>query len=111
MNRSNGAESGDMVAREAGHTMGTRPPEHRDSVKESDGPPVHTTVAPRLFSVESAAQYLSVSSWSIRDYVASGRLPSVQLPAPRGQGRTMRRVLVDVRDLDVFIESSKGRQP
>lgn len=96
---------------EAGHTSGTRPLERRDGAKESAGPPVHTTGAPRLLSVEAAAQYLSVSSWSIRDYVASGRLPAVQLPAPRGQGRTIRRVLIDRADLDALVDRWKERTP
>jgi len=96
---------------EVGHSPGTRPPERCGAAKESARPPVQTTVVPRLLSVEAAAQYLSVSSWSIRDYIASGRLPAVHLPAPRGQGRTIRRVLIDRADLDALVDAWKERAP
>ncbi len=56
------------------------------------------TVAPRLFSLKRAAEYLGISYWTIRDYIFRGELPSVRLG---------RRVLVDVRDLDALVEKYK----
>jgi hypothetical protein len=45
---------------------------------------------------------------TVRDLVIAGRLPSVKIPCPRsGDGRTIRRILVDRHDLDEFIEQSK----
>jgi hypothetical protein len=66
----------------------------------------------RLLNLRQAAAYLNLSFWSVRDYVLSGRLPYVQLPplSPREGDRPrqkLRRVLVDIRDLDAFIEAHK----
>jgi hypothetical protein len=68
---------------------------------------------PRLLSLRQAAAYLGVSFWSVRDYVLQGVIPTVSLPAltPReGEGprRPLRRVLVDVVDLDAFILEHKA---
>ena len=60
---------------------------------------------PRLLDVGGAAAYLNVSSWSIRDLIASGRLPRVRLPL--GGDRELRRLLVDVRDLDNLVDVAK----
>jgi excisionase family DNA binding protein len=67
------------------------------------------TLAPgrRLLDVAEAATYLSVSPWTIKDLVAAGRLPRVRLPL--GADRDLRRLLVDVRDLDALIDGSKER--
>ena len=54
----------------------------------------------RLFSVEEAAEYLSLSPWTIREMGTHGRLPVVRLG---------RRVLFDREDLDQWIELSKIR--
>ncbi len=85
----------------------------------------------RLVTMREAAEYLRLSYWTVRDYVANGTLPTVRLPAtridtqPRRNGKptqrhvvpagdarlgTVRRVLIDVRDLDALIDSSKGRE-
>jgi hypothetical protein len=71
-------------------------------------------VSQRLVDLDTAANYLGVSYWTARDYVVVQRLiPQVDLPAlqPReGERRRggLRRVVVDLRDLDAFIESRKG---
>lgn len=69
-------------------------------------------VAPRLLNLRQAGAYLSLSYWSLRDYVLAGLIPVVELPPlrPREGERartTLRRVLVDREDLDRFIESRK----
>jgi excisionase family DNA binding protein len=61
----------------------------------------------RLRNVQQAAEYLGVSVWTVREWVATRRLPVVQLPALRRRNGAMRRVLVDVADLDAFIERYK----
>jgi hypothetical protein len=68
---------------------------------------------PRLLNLRQGAHYLGVSFWTIRDYVLAGYIPSVQLPPlrPREGDRdrlTLRRVLVDVRDLDAFVDGRKS---
>ncbi len=69
-------------------------------------------ISARLVDLHAAATYLGVSFWTVRDYVLQGLIPTVELPAlrPREGGRrrrVLRRVVVDVRDLDAFIESRK----
>ena len=64
--------------------------------------------APRLLDLKAAATYLGLSYWTVRDLVLAGKLPSVKISCPRsGDGRTIRRILVDRHDLDAFIEQSK----
>ena len=54
----------------------------------------------RLLSLNEAATLLGVSTASIRRLMWSGKLPSV---------RILRRIQIDIRDLDRFIERSKER--
>jgi excisionase family DNA binding protein len=54
----------------------------------------------RLFRLKMAAEYLSLSPWKIRQLIQAGRLPVVQ-DAEGGP------FLLDVRDLDGFIERNK----
>jgi len=62
----------------------------------------------RLLDLKTAATYLGLSYWTVRDLVLAGKLPSVRIPRPRSSdGRAIRRTLVDRRDLDEFIEKSK----
>lgn len=63
------------------------------------------TLAPRLVDLSGAAAYLGgVSPWTVRDLLSAGRLNRVRLPGLRGD---LRRVLLDVQDLDRLIASSK----
>jgi hypothetical protein len=66
-------------------------------------------LAARLLDIQAAAAYLGgISPWTVRDFIASGEIPSVRLPRPRaGDGRAMRRVLLDRADLDLFVEKWK----
>jgi excisionase family DNA binding protein len=52
----------------------------------------------RLYSIPEAAQYLGRSTWSVRHLVWSGELPEV---------RAGRRVHLDIKDMDAFIEMNK----
>jgi excisionase family DNA binding protein len=79
----------------------------------------------RLFNVKQAAAYLGVSVWTVRDLIHTGGLPVVKPESPRvtvGRRRsgtairvrrsrsecsTLRKLLVDIRDLDAFIERAK----
>jgi hypothetical protein len=62
----------------------------------------------RLMDLHGAAAYLGISYWSLRDLVAAGEIPTVQPPAPTGRkGQRLRRVIVDIRDLDALIETWK----
>ena len=73
------------------------------------------TPTARLFDLHQLAAYLGVSYWTARDYVLQGLIPTVALPplAPReGERarRSFRRVVVDVRDADRFIDALKARR-
>ena len=56
----------------------------------------------RLLRVKAAAQYIALSPWKIRDMVQSGQLPVIQY----GENAPW---LIDVRDLDEWVESNKTR--
>ncbi len=75
----------------------------------ASGPP---QIAPRLMNLRQAAGYLGVSYWTARDWALQELFPLVRLPAlrPREGERerdSLRRVLIDVRDLDGFIDRLK----
>ena len=55
-------------------------------------------VSKRLYNVKEAGRYLGRSAWAIRRLIWTGYLPEVR------QGR---RVMVDVVDMDQFIEKHK----
>lgn len=74
-----------------------------------------TTPAPRLLSLREGASYLGLSYWSLRDYVLAGLIPVVNLPPLRPREgaspkTSLRRILIDRRDLDRFIDERKTMQ-
>ena len=58
----------------------------------------------RLLRLKAAAEYLSLSPWKLRSLIQAGRLPVVQ----DGEGSPF---LVDVRDLDGYVERNKRLTP
>ena len=58
------------------------------------------TLAPRLLKTTQAAKYLAISPWQLRKLIAEGLIPVVQ--AHNGA-----RFLLDVRDLDGYIDRNK----
>ena len=62
-------------------------------------------LAPRLLDLEGAAQYLAVSSWTVRDLEAGGVLARVRVPLPNGG--ELRKLLFARADLDRLIEGWK----
>ena len=56
------------------------------------------TYQKRLYSIREASSYLGVSYWSVRDLIHAGALHYVKIG---------RRVLIDLRDLERFVESQK----
>ncbi len=53
---------------------------------------------PRLLSYEAATRYLSLSYWTVRHMVVEGYIPHI---------KSGKRVLIDVQDLDDWIEKHK----
>lgn len=62
-------------------------------------------IPPRLLDLKSAAAYLGVSPWTIRDLEASGTLRRVNVPL--GMGKDLRKLLFDREDLDQLVDSWK----
>lgn len=63
------------------------------------------TPSRRLIDDRAGAVYLSISRSQFRALVASRRIPRVVVPAE--DGRPLRRLLVDVADLDRLITAWK----
>ena len=62
-------------------------------------------VEPRLLNLKSAATYLGVSPWTVRDLEARGVLKRVSVPL--SAGAELRKLLFDKVDLDHLIETWK----
>jgi len=58
------------------------------------------TDGPRLVDVAAAAERLGISPWTVRDLIERRALPHVELPG-------VRRVLVDVRDIERLVAAGK----
>ena len=58
-------------------------------------------VRPRLLTVEQAAAYIGRTKDAIQHMIASCKVPTV---------RSDRRVFIDIRDLDSWIDENKHRQ-
>jgi excisionase family DNA binding protein len=58
----------------------------------------------RLLRLKAAAEYLSLSPWKVRSLIQAGRLPVVQ----DSDGSPF---LLDVRDLDGYVERNKRLTP
>ena len=52
----------------------------------------------RLYAIPEAAEYLGRTPWAIREMIWKGKLPAV---------RDGRRILLDINDLDYWIEANK----
>jgi len=55
----------------------------------------------RLISQKEAGKYLGISYWTVRDMVFRGDIPHIRIG---------RRVLIDIKDLEEFIQRSKFKQ-
>lgn len=95
-----------------GHNVGTRMSESTANRASQEGAAVQETgvLRPRLLDLKAAGAYLGVSYWSARNLVDRGVLPKVELPiCPRSDGRVLRRILIDRKDLDALVEANKER--
>jgi excisionase family DNA binding protein len=54
----------------------------------------------RLYSIPEAARYLGRTVWALREMLWAGKLPYV---------KDGKRILLDIRDVDAWIEKSKTR--
>jgi excisionase family DNA binding protein len=54
----------------------------------------------RLYSIKEASVYLGRSVWAVREMLWAGKLPFI---------RDGKRILLDVRDIDEWIDKNKTR--
>jgi len=52
----------------------------------------------RLYSIPEAAVYLGRTVWAVREMLYNGKMPFI---------KDGRRVMLDIRDIDAWIEKSK----
>ncbi len=92
---------------QSGHVSGIASHESRAHSGPDGRALAVTAIAPRLLSLEAAASYLGISTWTIRDLEGVGVLPRVRIPLPNGG--EVRKLLFDREDLDASIEKWKDR--
>jgi hypothetical protein len=91
-----------------GHSLGTATPGPCANRGNGEGAAVQQTVVPvlpRLLDLPTAAAYLGVSAWTVRDLEAAGSVPRVRIPLPNAG--ELRKLLFDRADLDRLIDSWK----
>jgi len=62
---------------------------------------MNSSITKRLVKVKQAATYIGVSAWKIRKLIQQGLIPYIP-----GDGATA-PWLIDIRDLDAYIDSQK----
>ena len=101
-------EAGIFGKPEFGHSAGTATMKPRTHGGSGDGTQVQSTVAPvtpRLLNLHTAAAYLGVSEWTVRDLEAAGTLFRIRIPLPNAG--ELRKLLFDRADLDRLIDNWK----
>lgn len=63
---------------------------------------------PRLLDAKDAASYLGISETRVREFVKYGKLRTVALPHPFKVARDTRKILIELSELDAFIERYKA---
>lgn len=76
----------------------------RLEISKMPAPQQATLRGRRLLRLKAAAEYLSLSPWKVRGLIQAGRLPVVQ----DCEGSPF---LLDVRDLDGYVERNKRATP
>ena len=92
------------MSRRSGHITGTDVSEDGESARQrnrtADSQSAASARNRRLLTLKEAADYLALSTWTVRELVWKGRLPAVPLT---------RRLHFDRRDLDRLIDHAKDR--
>jgi excisionase family DNA binding protein len=77
---------------------------HTDGAASSlPGGSPKTQSTARLIKIRQAAAYLGMSAWKLRRLVQDGKIPYIPGDGPTAPW------LIDIRDLDAYIESEKIR--
>ena len=96
---------------ENGHSPGTPSDGSRLNTGEA-GSALSAPIAPigpRLLDLHSAATYMGISEWSVRNLEAQGVIPRVRIPLPN-HGE-MRKILFCKDDLDALIDKWRDTAP
>lgn len=56
---------------------------------------------PRLLPLKGAAKWLGLSIWALRERIWAGQIPVIRFPGGR-------KMFIDVKDLETFIEQNKS---
>jgi hypothetical protein len=59
-------------------------------------------MSPRLLPLKRAAEYIGLTTWGMRERIWAGQIPVVRFPGGR-------KMYVDVKDIERFIETNKER--
>ena len=106
--RPRAGDPGIFEKQDHGHSLGTPTQKPCASSSIQGRTEVQTTVvplSPRLLNLPTAAAYLGVSPWTVRDLEAAGSLLRVRIPLPHAG--ELRKLLFDRMDLDRLIDSWK----
>ena len=101
-------DTGIFAKPESGHGAGTETVKPHAQSVDGASAAVQIAVAPvspRLLDLHSAAAYLGVSEWTVRDLEAAGTVPRVRIPLPHAG--ELRKLLFDRTDLDRLIDAWK----
>ena len=71
-----------------------------EKTQQKKGQGMTNPMGPRLLPLKKAAEYLGLTLWALRERIWAGDIPFVRFP----NGRKM---FIDIRDLDKFIERNK----
>jgi excisionase family DNA binding protein len=69
-------------------------------------PKTHPRAPGRIVGITKAAVYLGVSRWTVRTWIAEGKIPVIRYPAGIGK-RKFRFPKMELDDLDRFIARCK----
>ncbi|RLB27761.1 MAG: hypothetical protein DRH11_18220 [Deltaproteobacteria bacterium] len=61
---------------------------------------INNQLQPRLLPLKRAADYLGLSVWAMRERIWAGDIPVVRFPGGR-------KMYVDVKDIEMFIQRNK----
>jgi len=71
-----------------------------NGLKKEQG--ISSPLGPRLLSLKRAAGYLGLTVWAMRERIWAGQIPVVRFPGGR-------KIYVDVKDIETFINQNKER--
>lgn len=72
---------------------------NRKGLREAQG--ITNPISPRLLPLKEAAKWLGLTTWAMRERVWSGDIPVIRFPGGR-------KMFIDTKDLEGFIEKNKA---